>query len=136
MPIWRKNVDMSSVEKSCRFPSFGISISCSGMNFCFAANIKQKTLFYARSTAYPNPPNSGTVRINNLIKTVTQTRILRGLQSKSGSIRWNISICSELHSIYSNHPSPLHSISSHGSGQIRPWPIQNQIKQYMERKCA
>lgn len=33
IPMWRRNVDMSSAEKSYRLPLAGISISCSGMNF-------------------------------------------------------------------------------------------------------
>ena len=54
MPIWRKNVDMSSAENSCRLPSFGISISCSGMNFCFAANIIKRKLcqFYLQKRTF------------------------------------------------------------------------------------
>ena len=56
IPICRKNVDMSSAVKSCRFPSFGISMSCSGMNFCFAEN-ENKTYsiidVFVHSVSYP-----------------------------------------------------------------------------------
>lgn len=52
IPICRKNVDMSSAEKSCRFPSFGISISCSGMNFCLAEKEQEYIFTDVRCVLY------------------------------------------------------------------------------------
>ena len=52
IPMCRKNVDMSSAENACRLPSLGISISCSGINFCFAKEIKIIQILNAHNGCY------------------------------------------------------------------------------------
>lgn len=62
IPMWRRKVDISSTENSCKLPSDGISISVSGINFSFAENRIRKIIYKGQLL---NPASSRQVQLMN-----------------------------------------------------------------------